>query len=56
MGPGPADNHNQVGEVRIDIDDVLAEETLIGATGLVKCNWTVEERDLERMRRMRMRL
>ena len=56
MGPGPADNRNQMGEVRIDIDDVLAEETLNGATGLVKCHWMVEERDLERMRRMRMRL
>ena len=41
-------------EVRIDIDDVLADQKLDGATGLGRCHWVVEQQDLGSVRRNKM--
>ena len=55
MGPGSANICNQAGEgeVRIDIDDFLAEQTLTGGTGLSICHWRGKEleTDLETEKR-----
>ena len=40
-------------EVRIDIDDVLADQKLDGATGLGS-HWVVEQQDLGSVRRNKM--